>query len=326
MITNYAIIDSGNDKFYYYLEWMEYVISLLVSYFPFHVLGFFEKEQKMQILITGSSGRIGTKIAEVVTQHTPCIGVDLVPGRFTTHLGSITDKRFMNGIIADLDGIIHSAAYLTPHVGLKSDDEFRHVNVHGTEVLLDLAIKYNVQRFVFTSTTSVYGCSTRPKTEAIWVTEALAPNPEDIYDITKLEAEQLCREASRTGLTAIILRMSRCFPEPDHLMVFYRLYRGVSTSDVAEAHWLAVSSAIRGTETFNISAETPFQPTETRELLNDPWRVVDRLYPEAGKVYDRMNWAKPSSIDRVYVIDKAKRLLNYQPRDNFWEFLQSKVG
>jgi len=231
----------------------------------------------------------------------------------------------MEEVVSGVDAIIHSAAYLTPHVGVIGDDEFRHVNVHGTEVLLDLAIRAKVERFVFTSTTSVYGCTTRPKTEAIWVTEALGPNPEDIYDLTKLEAERLCQEASKTGINTIILRMSRCFPEPEALQVFYRLYRGVSAHDVADAHWLAVSSAISGTELFNISADPPFQQTETRALLNDPWKVIDRIYPEASRLFDKMKWEKPSSIDRVYVIDKAKRLLNYQPRDNFWAFLQSKA-
>lgn len=280
----------------------------------------------MKILITGSSGKIGSKIAEKVAQQGPCVGVDLVPGRFTTHLGSITDKRFMNEILSGVDAIIHSAAYLTPHVGVISDDEFHHVNVYGTEVLLDLAIQHNIKRFVFTSTTSVYGCTTRPKTVAIWVTEALAPNPEDIYDLTKLEAERLCQEASNAGMTTVILRMSRCFPEPDHLQVFYRLYRGVSAQDVAEAHWLAVSSSFLGTDIFNISADSPFQQTDTRALMNDPWSVIDRIYPEARKLFDQMKWEKPSSIDRVYVIDKAKRLLNYHPQDNFWSFIQNKVS
>lgn len=232
----------------------------------------------------------------------------------------------MAGIMTGVDAIIHSASYLTPHVGVKSDEEFQHVNVQGTEVLLDLAIRHNIKCFVFTSTTSVYGCTTRPKTEAIWVTEALAPNPEDIYDRTKLAAEQLCQQAAKTGMTTIILRMSRCFPEPEALQVFYRLYRGVSRRDTAEAHWLAVSGSIKGTETFNISAEPPFHQTETGELLNDPWSVIDRIYPEARRLYEKMKWEKPTSIDRVYAIDKAKRILDYQPQDNFWEFLQSKAN
>ena len=128
------------------------------------------------------------------------------------------------------------------------------------------------------------------------------------------------------GINTIILRISRCFPEPEALQVFYRLYRGVSAHDAVEAHWLAVNSDIPGIEVFNISADSPFQQTETIALLTDPWQVIDRIYPDASRLYNQLNWVKPSSIDRVYVIDKAKRLLNYQPRDNFWEFLQSKAS
>lgn len=280
----------------------------------------------MKIVITGSSGAIGSKIAEIVTQYGQCTGVDLVPGRFTTHIGSITDKNFMRGVIPGATAIIHSAAYLTPHVGVVSDDEFHRVNVYGTEVLLDLAIQYQVERFVYTSTTSVYGCSTRPKIEAVWVTEDLSPYPEDIYDITKLGAEHLCHEATKSGLTTVILRMSRCFPEPDPLQIFYRLYRGVSRLDTAKAHWLAVSAPISGTYTFNISADSPFNQKDTRELLVAPWNVIDRIYPNVSKLYDRMKWEKPSSIDRVYDIGRAKRIINYQPQDNFWAFLQSIIG
>lgn len=120
--------------------------------------------------------------------------------------------------------------------------------------------------------------------------------------------------------------MSRCFPEPDNLQVFYRLYRGVGVIDTAEAHWLAVSSSLTGTHTFIISAESPFKHADTRTLLLDPWRIIDRIYPNAGSLFDQMQWIKPNSIDRVYVIDKAKKLLNYHPKDNFWEFLVSKAG
>ena len=225
-----------------------------------------------------------------------------------------------------MDAIIHTAAYHAPHLGVKNDIEFKKVNVEGTELLLDLAIRNNVNRFVFTSTTSVYGCTTRPKAEAVWVTETLPPNPEDIYDLTKLEAEQLCMQASKSGIDTVILRMSRCFPEPDHLQVFYRLYRGVSVRDVAEAHWLASSSTISGSEIFNISAISPFQRSEMKTIFRKPWEVIEKIYPGTCNIFNRMEWEKPASIDRVYVVNKAEALLNFKPKDNFWTYLQSKVN
>ena len=96
----------------------------------------------MKILVTGSSGIVGSKIAETISKHGTCVGVDLVPGKFTTHLANITDKGVINKIISGVDAIIHAAAYHAPHVGMVSDDKFRDVNVHGTEVLLDLAIRH----------------------------------------------------------------------------------------------------------------------------------------------------------------------------------------
>jgi len=69
----------------------------------------------MNVLVTGSSGLIGSKIAETVSKHRTCLGVDLVPGKFTTHLASITDKRAMHRIVSGVDAIIHAAALLTPY-------------------------------------------------------------------------------------------------------------------------------------------------------------------------------------------------------------------
>lgn len=100
----------------------------------------------MNILVTGSSGRIGSKIAETVNKHGVCIGVDLVPGKFTTLLGNILNKKFMDEVMAKVDAVIHAAAYLTPHVGVVSDEEFHRVNVVGTEVLLELAIRRKIEQ------------------------------------------------------------------------------------------------------------------------------------------------------------------------------------
>ena len=204
-------------------------------------------------------------------------------------------------------------------MGNVPESRFVDVNVHGTENLLNLAIQHQINRFVFTSTTSVYGCSTREKTEAIWVTESLEPFPEDIYDQTKLKGEALCREAADQGLSSVVLRMSRCFPEPDHLMLFYRLYRGVNRRDVAMAHWLAMTAELNQFEIFNISSNPPFKKEDCRALLADPWPVIEQAFPGSKAKYDALGWQRPASIDRVYVVEKAQSLLGYQPQENFAE-------
>jgi nucleoside-diphosphate-sugar epimerase len=193
--------------------------------------------------------------------------------------------------------------------------------VDGTKCLLDAAVNYNIGRFVMTSTTSVYGCTTRAKGEAIWVTEELAPNPEDVYDETKLEAEDLCREAARSGLSTAVLRVSRCFPEREDLLAFYRLYRGVDRRDVAEGHLVAASRVESGFELFNLSSVSPFKCGDCEKLWIDPWGVIDERLPSARDTFDRMGWRLRRRIDRVYVIEKMVRKLGFSPRYDFEAFV-----
>jgi len=283
-------------------------------------------DKRLRILITGSSGRIGTAVAERIAREAVIVGLDLRAGPWTTALGDITNTKLVESLVQRVDAIVHVAALLTPHVGCRSDEEFWQVNVEGTRTLLGAALRAGVRRFVLTSTTSVYGCTSRPKDRAIWVTEELDPQPEDIYDITKLEAERSCQEASGPDLSVAVLRMSRCFPEPDHQLAFYRLYRGVDRRDVAEGHWLAATVPFEGFEILNLSAETPFEVGDVDLLWTDPWRVIDERAPEVREAFLHRGWDLPQRIDRVYVIEKARRVLGYRPQYGFRAVLDERAA
>jgi nucleoside-diphosphate-sugar epimerase len=65
-----------------------------------------------------------------------------------------------------------------------------------------------VRRFLYTSTTSLYGEAMVPRERAVWVTEELALVPRDLYDVAKFAAKSLCRDVSAAhGLSCAILRM-----------------------------------------------------------------------------------------------------------------------
>lgn len=268
----------------------------------------------MNILLTGSSGRIGSAIGCLIAPKGSLTGLDIVPGEFTTVLGSIGDRKLVDQLVAKADVVIHTAALLTPHLDSQDEAAFTEINVIGTANLLESALAHSIKRFVFTSTTSVYGCTRRPKTQAVWVTEELPPFPEDIYDTSKLAAEALCEAASKNGLPSVVIRMSRCFPEPVHLETFYRLYRGVDERDVARAHWLAATQILPSSfEVFNISGKSPFQPEDCETLLLDPWQIIDRYTPDLRTHFQQHDWPFPTQIDRVYATDKAERLLTFVP-------------
>ena len=79
---------------------------------------------------------------------------------------------------------------------------------------------------------------------------------------------ELVRAHLVIGVDLTLLRMSRCFPEPAHLMAAYRLYRGIDARDVARAH-AALGSADPGLRTHVISAATPFRHEDLADLA---WR------------------------------------------------------
>ncbi|UCE19864.1 MAG: NAD(P)-dependent oxidoreductase [Gemmatimonadota bacterium] len=275
----------------------------------------------MKVLVTGTSGRIGDAVAKRIAEEAEVFGLDLTPGPRTTHVGDIRNEKLLARALVGVDAVVHLAALHAPHVGIRSAREFEQVNVEATRLLIEHSLRAEVQRFVLTSTTSVYGCTTRAQDSAVWVTEELEPNPEDLYDATKLKAESLCLGAAAKGMTTIVIRMSRCFPEPEHLLAFYRLYRGVDIRDVAEGHYLSLVTPLNGFEIINLSAQSPFEEDDCNLLWRDPWMLIHRRFPTAKARFEKQGWPIPQRIDRVYVIEKAIMLLGYTPRFNFDVFL-----
>ena len=270
------------------------------------------------IVVTGSSGRVGAAIAAEFAVDHEIRGLDRVAGPFTTHPGSVEDPVLVREAMAGANLVVHTASLHAPHVGRETEARFRAVNVAGTELLLDAAAGAGVSRFIYTSTTSVYGHAMEPGEAAVWVTEDLEPAPRDIYDETKLAAEALCRAAVGEGrVECISLRISRCFPEPERVVALHRLHRGVDLRDVAQAHRLASTVPLAGFGAYNVSAQSPFEIEDCAELLADAPAVLRRRVPRIEALFAARNWRLPDSIDRVYAIDKARRELGYSPRFNF---------
>ena len=125
---------------------------------------------------------------------------------------------------------------------------------------------------------------------AAWITEELHPlRPRNIYGVTKLAAEHLCRMYHEThGLPVVVLRTARFFPEEDDLAhaipqsgpntkVNELLFRRLTVEDAAEAHVAALDRALElGFDTFIVSAPTPFAPQDCAELIADAPAVVAR--------------------------------------------------
>ena len=139
------------------------------------------------ILITGSAGSIGSEIVKQIAEFGPRQLVLIDQAETPQHdcrlmmanqypdikaetiVASICNKRHMEALFRKYrpDYVFHAAAY--KHVPMMEDNPCESIqnNVEGTEIIADLAVKYNVKKFVMISTdkavnpTNVMGCSKR---------------------------------------------------------------------------------------------------------------------------------------------------------------------
>lgn len=222
-----------------------------------------------------------------------------------------------------VDAVIHTAALHAPHVGHASDADFARINAAATCSLVGQAAECGVKQLIFTSTTALYGAASTPPDRAGWIDESVTPQPKTIYHRSKLSAENLLEAfANQHDFKVMVLRMSRCFPEPAPIMASYRLHRGIDARDVAEAHALALESKLQGFHRYVISGATPFHPEDSYALAHDAAAVLCRRAPELAAEFLRRNWPLPNLIDRVYCSELAGRELNWRAKYGFAEVLK----
>ncbi len=167
-----------------------------------------------RILVTGAAGFIGRALCArlladgflvrgVVRELSRSVGVsqstEIVP------IGSIGPDTDWTDVICGVDSVIHLAArvHIMQDTAMDPLQEFRRVNLHGTERLARQAAQAGVKRFVFMSTIGVNGSTSGSR--AFNESDDLSPhNP---YSVSKLEAERGLREISaKTGMEVVVVR------------------------------------------------------------------------------------------------------------------------
>jgi nucleoside-diphosphate-sugar epimerase len=139
-----------------------------------------------KVLLTGSTGFIGTKLASAIESKNLSIKVisrNKHP-KFETEICDFLTMSFSNNIMKDVDTVFHLAGIA--HDSFNQKEDFYSVNVKATERLGKLAAKSGVKKFIFVSSVKSGGSGR----DGFFINEKDQGIPEGIYGKTKREAEE----------------------------------------------------------------------------------------------------------------------------------------
>jgi nucleoside-diphosphate-sugar epimerase len=175
----------------------------------------------LRYLITGGAGFLGINLCRYLLERgcfvrTLDIAAFAYPERARIDVidGDVRDAAAMERAVAGMDIVVHAAAALP----LASADEILSTGIRGTRCVLEQAARASVSRFIFISSTAVYGI---PDHHPLLETDAVkGVGP---YGEAKVAAEAACAEFRGKGLCTTILR-PKTFVGPERLGVFELLY------------------------------------------------------------------------------------------------------
>ena len=300
-------------------------------------------------LVTGGAGFIGSSLTRTIVERGGEVRVldSFLTGR-EENLADLPDVEVVRGDVRDLDGlrvamkgverVLHQAAVPSVPRSLKDPILSDQVNVGGTLNVLIAARDAGVQRVVFASSSSVYGdAPTLPKVET------MLPSPLSPYAVTKLTGEHYLKVFHHLyGLETVALRYFNVFgprqdPTSDYAAViplFVSLMsRGQAPTihgdgtqsrdftyidDVVRANLRACEAPGVGGEVFNVACGRRYTLLDLVAALNTI--LGTSLEPTFGP--RREGDVMHSLAD----IEKARRLLGYEPSTTFEEGLERTVA
>lgn len=164
------------------------------------------------ILVTGGAGFIGSNICKelldvgakvtIIDNFSTgkLINLKNILNKINIIYGDITNKFTCIKVTKNKDIVFHLAAMTSVTQSIKTPNICYKINTQGTKNLLDGCKKNSVPKFIFSSSSSVYGDRTDK------CIEIDIPNPKSPYAKSKLDGEKLCKEYLEFNIQTACLR------------------------------------------------------------------------------------------------------------------------
>lgn len=304
----------------------------------------------MRNLVTGAAGFIGSHLCQkLLDVGYPVLGIDsfsdyyprwmkeanlqpLMKAKDFEFIADDLNRLDLVKILGSVDYVFHLAAQAGVRASWgKSFSIYTRDNIQATQRLLEAAKKAKIQRFIFASSSSVYGaCPELPMAE----TSPLRPfSP---YGVTKLASEQLCFLYWKNhGIPTLSLRFFTVYgPKQRPDMAFHKFFKAIIDDkpisvfgdgkqtrdftyidDVVEAITSSLDKGKLG-ETYNIGGGN-------RRQLVDIFPLLEDICQEKVKI----EWedSQKGDVPHTYAkIDKAKKDLGFSPAVDLREGLREE--
>jgi UDP-glucuronate 4-epimerase len=286
----------------------------------------------MNILVTGGAGFIGSHVTEALLKRGETVTVlDDFNDFYDPALKRRNAAAFPKVIEADIrgklpsenfDAIIHLAARAGVRPSLAQPKLYSDVNIAGTQNLLEFARETGVRKFVFASSSSVYGVNQKvPFSEDDPIFKPISP-----YAATKLAGEALCHVYHHLyGLDIVCLRFFTVYGPRQRPDLAIRKFtqaivagkpieffgdgstrRDYTYIDDILQGVLAALDRPFGYEVINLGES---RTVELRELVS----LIEKATGQKAKLNQQP--LQPGDVPVTFAdITKAKRLLDYNPR------------
>jgi len=290
--------------------------------------------EKTKVIVTGGAGFIGSNLVDGLVEKG--YEVHVIDNLSSGKLENVNPKAiFYNKNIrdlADVEGVFNGAKYVfhlaaMPRVqySIENPIETNEVNVDGTLNVLQAAHSAGVKKFIYSSSSSIYGDS-----DVLPLNEKMPANPKSPYSLHKYVGELYCELFSKLyGLPTVSLRYFNVFgpridPSGTYALavgLFLRLRKegkplaitgdGMQTRDmthvrdVVRANILAAESmTVKNGEAINIGSGKNYTINELAKLIGGPVEyIAPRLEPH----------------DTLADNSLAKKLLGWEPTVSFEE-------
>jgi len=335
----------------------------------------------MKYLVTGGAGFIGSHIVERLLKDGHSVVVldnfssgkeenlsftknyTLFANRYTLIKGDIRDPSTCEKVCQGIDYILHQAALRSVPKSMQDPQSYNDVNIGGTLNMLQAASKAKVKRFVFASSSSVYG-----DIDKFPEKEDFLPQPISPYALSKLAGEYYCRIFSEHfNLETVCLRYFNVFGprqalDDEYAVVIPKFIHcilhdeqppifgtGKQSRDFTYIDNVVEANILSATKGLSPQREIGTVPADVDKLETKgtvPDKVTHLVFNVANgkdhtvlELADTLNKIIGKDIKPVFLpprpgdvfrtcadISRVKKILNFTPKVNFEEGLRKTVN